>query len=502
MGEEGVAVWMPEADTDSPIGPAGRRPSAHGRHTEGTLARYAARPWDVVVIGGGNAALVAAITARHTVRRVLLIERSPEVMRGGNTRHTRNIRCVHPAADDYYTGAYLAEELWRDLCGVGEGPSNEHLARLTVQESESMPGWMCGHGIRWQKPLSGTLSLGRTNRFFLGGGKALVNAYNRTAARMGIEVVYDACVTRLEFDGPLCTGLIVRQGGAEHRITATSVICASGGFEANIDWLRDYWGDAAGNYRIRGTPYNDGLVLAELLRASAATAGQEKGFHAVAIDARAPRFDGGIATRLDCIPFGIVVNRRGRRFYDEGEDIWPKRYAMWGRHIAEQPDQLAYCLWDSKVAGRFLPPMYGVTPAPTIRELARNLALDEDAVGRTVAEYNGAIQHSGTFDPQRLDDCTAAGIDPPKSHWAQRLDSPPYFGIAMRPGITFTYLGVAVNSSAHVLRQDGSPFRNVFACGEIMSGNILSTGYLAGFGMTIGSVWGRIAGAQAASHAH
>ena len=196
-----------------------------------------------------------------------------------------------------------------------------------------------------------------------------------------------------------------------------------------------------------------------------------------------------------------MVNADGRRFYDEGEDLWPKRYAIWGRNVAGQPGQIAYSLWDAKVNERFLPPMFGPATAPDIPALVGLLGLDPAAVAATAAtvkEYNAAVR-PGAFDPSRLDDCATEGLDPPKSHWALPLDTPPYYGIALRPGITFTYLGVRADSSARVLDAGGRPIGRVFAAGEIMSGNILSSGYLAGFGVTIGHVWGRIAGEAAAS---
>ena len=468
--------------------------------------------WDVVVIGGGNAAVVAAMAANDLGARVLILERAPRHMRGGNSRHTRNIRCVHHGGG-FVTGSYPFEELWSDLCRVGEGPNDERLAEFTVRDSESVPAWMEAHGARWQEPLAGTLHLGRTNRFFLGGGKALLNSYYRgIAERPGITVAYDAKVEELGFSGggsssdgggdsDRCSTLAVSFGGALHSVRTRAVVCASGGFEANIDWLRRYWGDAADRYIIRGTPYNDGHVLSRLYEAGAARAGQERGFHAIAVDARAPRFDGGIATRLDCIPFGIVVNRAGRRFHDEGEDIWPKCYAHWGARIAAQPEQTAIALWDAQVADLFLPPMYGVVSADTIPELAAKVAVDPGALARTVDDYNHAVVDGGHFDHRVLDDCHTAGLTPAKSHWARRLEKPPFCAVVMRPGITFTYMGVAVGPDARVRRQDGAPFANVFAAGEIMSGNVLSTGYLAGFGMTIGTVWGRRAGTEAGRHA-
>jgi tricarballylate dehydrogenase len=460
-------------------------------------------PWDVVVIGGGNAGLVAAITARERVSRVLLLERAPAALRGGNTRHTRNVRCVHDAGDAYTPGVYSYSELWNDLCAVGDGPSSEELASLTVRESASVPSWMSSHGIRWQPPLTGTLHLGRTNRFFLGGGKALVNSYYRTALKAGLTVFYDCTVEDIEVSGDRCTGVVISRGPAgRSRIEARSVVCASGGFEANLDWLRRYWGDAADNFLIRGPATNDGRVLAALYELGAARAGLERGFHSVAIDARSPRFDGGIATRLDSIPFSVVVNSAGERFYDEGEELWPKRYAIWGRNIAGQPGQIAYSIWDSPVNRLFLPPMYGPVTAGDVAGVARALGLAPDPVTATVAGFNKAVAAAGfdpsRFDPSRLDGCRTEGLVPQKSNWARPVDTPPFYGIAMRPGITFTFMGVQVTRQAQVRTTDGGTFRNVFAAGEIMSGNVLSSGYLGGFGLTIGTVWGRIAGASAA----
>jgi len=457
--------------------------------------------WDVVVVGGGNAALAAALTARHLGSSVLMLERAPVEMRGGNTRHTRNVRVAHDAADEFLTGSYPAEELYGDLCGVGSGPGDEHLARLTVERSAAVPGFMAAHGVHFQPALTGTLQLGRTNRFFLGGGKALLNAYYRAAATLGVVVAYDACVEGLNSTGDGLSGVVATVAGRREEIAAHAVVCAAGGFEANLEWLARYFGAAADNYVIRGPRYNDGTVLQALYDAGAASAGEERGLHAVAVDARAPRFDGGIATRLDTIPFGLVVNRHAVRFYDEGEDLWPKRYAIWGSKIALEDDQIAYSVWDQKTDAEFFPPMYPATTAPTLPELGAALGLDPVVFSRTVEEFNAAVVPGGRFDPTRLDDCRTEGLTPPKSHWAQRIDTPPFSGIAMRPGITFTYRGVAVGEDGRVRREDGGVFANVFAAGEIMSGNILTSGYLAGFGLTIGSVWGRIAGRGAAEHA-
>jgi tricarballylate dehydrogenase len=200
------------------------------------------------------------------------------------------------------------------------------------------------------------------------------------------------------------------------------------------------------------------------------------------------------------VSLGIAVNRHAARFYDEGEDFWPKRYAIWGRLVAEQPDQIAYTIVDAKAVGGFMPPLFPPIQAGSIRELAVALGLDPDALERTVSAFNASVR-PGTFDHAALDDCSTAGLTPPKTHWARRIDTPPFLAYPLRPGITFTYLGVAVNERAQVVWQDGRPADNVFAAGEIMAGNILGRGYLAGIGMTIGTTFGRIAGAEAARRA-
>jgi tricarballylate dehydrogenase len=214
--------------------------------------------------------------------------------------------------------------------------------------------------------------------------------------------------------------------------------------------------------------------------------------HAVAIDARAPKFDGGIITRHDSVVFGIVVNKHSQRFYDEGEDIWPKRYAIWGRLVAAQPDQIAYIIFDSTVVTSFMPTLFPPIAGQTVAELAGKLTLDPAALEKTIAEFNAAVR-PGTFDHTILDDCRTEGITPQKTHWARKIETPPYLAYPVRPGITFTYLGTRVSKEARMLMADGKPSANMFAAGEIMAGNVLGKGYAAGMGMTIGSVFGRIA---------
>ena len=456
--------------------------------------------YDVVVVGGGNAAMCAAMAARRHVPRVLVLERAPENMRGGNTRHTRNIRCAHAAVDSFFSGPYPEEEFLDDLIGVTGGPANLTLAMLAIRESRNLPEWMAEHGVRWQQPLAGTLHLGRTNRWFLGGGKALLNTYYRTAGRMGISVRYDSSVEDLLIEDGRFSAAVLG-GESQEVIKASAVVIAAGGFESNLAWLKRHWGEAADNFIVRGTPYNDGTMLSNLLTKGAKSIGDPKGFHAIAVDARAPKYDGGIVTRLDAIPFGVVVNQHARRFYDEGEDIWPKRYAIWGGLIAEQPGQIAYCIVDSKTINRFLPPMYKPFQADSLEGLARALKLDPSAFVEALGTYNRATSWGADLRMDHLDGVCTRGIEPPKSNWAIPINCPPFYGFPLRPGITFTYMGVTVNEKSQVLDKNQLPFKNVYAAGEIMAGNILTKGYLGGFGLTICSVFGRLAGSEAGIHA-
>jgi tricarballylate dehydrogenase len=452
---------------------------------------------DVIVIGGGNAALCAALEARAHGVRVLLVERAPAFYRGGNSRHTRDFRLMHSKPNQYMTGVYSEDEFMEDLVRVTGNDFDHSLAQLVIRQSADLPDWLSKCGVKWQPPLRGTLHLSRTNMFLLGGGRAMMNAYYRSASRNGINIWYDSPVTDLLIEGNKFKAAIVLQEGRETIVNARAAVIACGGFEANLEWLRRYWGSAVDNFIVRGTPYNDGHVLSKLIEYGAVSVGTEKGFHAVAVDGRAPKFDGGIVTRLDSVPLGVVVNKHGLRFYDEGEDFWPKRYAIWGGLIAHQPGQIAYSIFDAKAMGKFMPSMFPPITSPTIRGLASQLDIDAENLERTVANYNESVR-LGTFDPNTLDDCHTEGLDPPKSHWAIRIDTPPFYAYPLRTGITFTYLGVGIDEAARIKMNDGSVSPNMFGAGEIVAGNILKQGYLAGFGLTMGAVIGRIAGKGAA----
>ena len=380
--------------------------------------------WDVIVVGGGNAALCAALMAREAGASVLLLEAAPKEWRGGNSQHTRNLRCMHDAPQDVLVDAYPEEEYWQDLLKVTGGITNEALARMVIRESSTCRDWMRKHGVRFQPPLSGTLHVARTNAFFMGGGKALVNAYYRSAENLGVDIRYDSPVDDLE----IRDGRFVAAKVGDIRYAGNAVVLACGGFESNREWVREAWGQnergewPADNFLVRGTRYNMGTVLKVMMREGADTMGDPTQAHCVAIDARSPLYDGGICTRLDCVSLGIVVNCDAHRFYDEGEDFWPKRYALWGRLVALQPKQIAYSIIDAKAVGRFMPPVFNGVKADTLPDLARELGLAEGEFMKTVTDFNNACR-VGSFDHTIQDDCHTAGVTPEKTHWARPIDA-------------------------------------------------------------------------------
>ena len=350
-----------------------------------------------------------------------MLECAPRHLRGGNSRHTRNLRCAHAAPTEILTEAYTEQELLEDLRRVNDGETDEALASLVAARSAECVPWMAAFGARFQAALRGTLHLARTNAFFLGGGTALMNSYYAAAERLGIEVRYDAEVigahaaTTARF-----ASATVRAGGAPHELQRTRS-------RARGRRLRGEPRLAARSVGRRGAQLPDPRhavqhghgAASAMLDAGAAPVGDPRECHAVAIDGRAPKFDGGIVTRLDCVPLGIVVNRNGERFYDEGEDFWPKRYAIWGKLVARQPGEIAYSIIDAKVRDRYMPSVYPPIEAASMRELAGKLGLPAERLEATVAAFNRAVQ-PGAFDHTTLDDCRTAGLAPDKSHWAQR----------------------------------------------------------------------------------
>lgn len=453
---------------------------------------------DVLVIGGGCAALCAAIAARRSGATVRMVEQASMALRGGNARHARNFRLMHDKPEWYVPDVYGEDAFFKDLIRVTGGATDEKLARLLIRGSATIAPWLADNGVRLQDPSSGAMPYSRRTAFFLGGGKAMVNALYATAIKLGVSIGYDSEVAALDFGSHgHCTADIRHDGQTRRAIANTLVVC-TGGHQANLDWLRQSFGPAADNFMVRGTPHDTGSVLRLLLDAGAKPVGDPRRAHMVAVDARGPKFDGGIVTRITAIPHGIVVDRSGKRFQDEGEDARKTHFARWGARIAQCPDQIAYLILDATGFAHALPTALAPIQAESIAALAVTLGLEPVALKAMVDEFNAA---AGASEGLPLNERRTRGLIPPKSRGAVGLRKPPYVAYPLRPGITFTHYGVTVDEEMRVVTTDGTPMRNVFAAGMIMAANVLGDGYLAGLGVSLSAVFGRLAGEQAARHA-
>jgi tricarballylate dehydrogenase len=341
---------------------------------------------------------------------------------------------------------------------------------------------MEAHGVVFQRAGDGLLPVSRRTSFLFGGGKAMLNRLYAVAERLGVEIEYASGVAALTL-----TDGCVR---AVDSLRPRAVVLCCGGAQADPESLRPLWGEAADGFVLRGTPYADGVLLRGLIAQGAATAGESGACHLVAVDARSPRADGGIVTRVLGIPAGIVVNRFGQRFHDEGGDTGPTRYAVWGQQVAHQPGQLAWLLTDAAAEASGIPPFLRPLGADSLPALAALTGIEAAALTATVDSFNAAVRGGRTL-----------GLAPDKSRHARTLAVPPFSAIPIRPGITFTCLGVKVDADARVMLGDGTSLANLFAAGMIMAPNVLGTGYLAGAGLTIGVVFGRLAGEAAARYA-
>ncbi|MBK1836829.1 FAD-dependent tricarballylate dehydrogenase TcuA [Azospirillum sp. YIM B02556] len=451
---------------------------------------------DVLVVGGGNAALCAAIAARRAGAAVLLLEAAPRALRGGNARHSRNMRVMHDAPTPWVRSSYPADDYrgeLRRVAGYAAG-TDDGLARLFVADSAGIVDWLAGNGVRFQSATDEILPYSRKTVFFLGGGKALVNALYATAEGLGVAIRYGSEVQALHLRDGAPAVTVGRPGGSARgtgTVRARALVVASGGFQADLGWLRRQWGGAADQFTVRGTPQATGIPLKALLAAGAEPVGAADRCHRVAVDGRAPRFDGGIVTRLDGIAHGIVVDRDGRRFADEGASVGSGRYTAWGDLVARCPEAIAFSVFDAAIGERFRPSIFPAVRADGIGELARALGIDPPALEATVAGFNAAIADGGA----------TAGLHPPKTRLAAPITVPPFGAYPVRVGVTSTCLGVRVDGRARVLRRDGTALDGVHAAGVVMAPNILGTGYLAGSAMAVGAVFGRIAGREAAAHA-
>ena len=487
--------------------------------------------FDVVVLGGGNAALCAALAAREGGASVLVLEKAPKHERGGNSAFTAGgFRFAHNGLADLQRDVlvdvtegearatevppYTEEQFYDDLMRLTENLSNPDLADLLVRRSRSTIVWMRTQGVRWVLMFNRqSYKVADRHHFWgglhveaVGGGPGLVQALYARAEKVGIGVRYETGGRRLLVDrrGKV-TGVVARGLEGFEEIPARAVILACGGFEANPEWRTRYLGQDWELARVRGTRHNTGDGIRMALEIGAQPYGHWSGCHAVAWDLNAPEFGDrkvGDLFQKHSYPLGLIVNVKGERFVDEGADFRNYTYVKYGREILKQPQRAAFQIFDQKVV-HLLRDEYRIrevtkAQAETIEELARKLGIDPDGLVRTVREFNAAVL-PGEFNPSILDGTCTKGITPPKSNWALPLDSPPFVGFAVTCGITFSFGGLRITTEAQVLDTEDRPIPGLYAAGELVGG-LFYHNYPGGSGLTAGAVFGKIAGEQAAAY--
>ena len=486
--------------------------------------------YDIVVIGAGNAALCAALAAQENGARVLVLERAPEDQNGGNSRFTAGaIRFAYEGVDDLREvmpdlsdeevaqtdfGTYSEDQFFDDMFRVTQYRCDPDLVELLVRRSRATMVWMREKGVRFV-PIYGRQAFKVDGRFKFwggltveawGGGPGLVDSLTSAARERQVQIEYDARATELVFDGEAVTGVRVRRrGGKPKEVAAKGVIIAAGGFEANPEWRTRYLGPGWEMAKVRGSRFNTGDGIKMALDIGAAPYGNWSGCHAVGWERNAPEF-GDLAVgdqfQKHSYPFGILVNALGKRFVDEGADFRNYTYAKYGREILNQPGQFAWQIFDQQVT-HLLRDEYRIkqvtkVQAETLEGLAERLeGVDPQGFLAEVAAYNAAVREAVPFDPNIKDGRCAEGLAVPKSNWANTLSEPPFEAYAVTCGITFTFGGLRVDTSARVLDTDLRPIPGLFAAGELVGG-IFYHNYPGGTGLMSGSVFGRIAGTEAA----
>ncbi|MEM9012089.1 MAG: FAD-dependent tricarballylate dehydrogenase TcuA [Pseudomonadota bacterium] len=490
--------------------------------------------WDVIVVGGGNAAFSAALAAREREARVLVLERAPEAENGGNSRFTAGaIRFAYEGVEDIRAlcpdlskdqiaitdfGTYDENQFYDDMFRVTRYRTDPALCERLVGQSAATMRWLAGKGIRFL-PIYGRQAFKVDGRFTFwggltleawGGGPGLVDAETQIARDQGIEIRYGARVVNLLYDGVAVTGVRLRHEGALHDVTARSVVLASGGFEANAAWRTRYLGPGWELAKTRGSRFNTGDGIQMALDVGASPFGNWSGCHAVGWDYNAPEFgdlDVGDGFQKHSYPWGIMVNAHGRRFVDEGADFRNYTYAKYGRVILEQPDGMAWQIFDQKVIP-LLRDEYRIkrvtkVSAPTLEALADKLdGVDKAGFLAEIARYNDAVRTDIAFDPNVKDGRCTEGLDVAKSNWANRIDEGPFEAYQVGCGITFTFGGLRIApESAAVLDTDLAPIPGLFAAGELVGG-VFYFNYPGGTGLLNGAVFGRLAGGSAADAAN
>lgn len=479
----------------------------------------------VIVVGAGNAALCAAISAAESGARVTVLERAPRIARGGNSAFTGGcFRTVYEGADDIARlvpdltpeerdssdfGTYDAETFYLDLCRLSGYRADPALIELLVAESLPTLLWMQGQGVRFL-PAYGRQSfkVDGCNVFWggltietAGGGMGLVDALFRRAEELGITIRYDSKVERLLGDRHLVRGVVVN--GEELR--GDAVILAAGGYHANTEARVKYLGQGWDLAKVRGSRYNTGNVIQAALDIGARAHGNWSGCHSVFFDAGAADF-GDLAflnQQKNYFTLGVVVNLKGERFFDEGSDFRNYTYSKMGAAILKQPGGTGWQIFDSRgiaiLPDEYRTPRAARFEAPTLEALADKLeGIDREAFLRTVRDYNAAIDDTAPFNPAVKDGRRTTGLAIDKSNWARAIAEPPFVAYQVTCGITLTYGGLAIDEQARVLSEEGAPIAGLYAAGELVGG-LYYDRYPGGAGLTSGSVFGRIAGQQAAA---
>ncbi|OGA66547.1 MAG: tricarballylate dehydrogenase [Betaproteobacteria bacterium RIFCSPLOWO2_12_FULL_68_20] len=485
--------------------------------------------WDVIVVGGGNAALCAALAARERRERVLVLERAPEDESGGNSRFTaggmriayrgvEDLRRLMPDLSDAEVaqtdfGAYTEEQFLDDMARITQYRCDPDLTEVLVKRSFDTVLWMRSKGVRFA-PIWGrqAFKVGGKFKFWggmtvetVGGGPGLVDSLTAAAKKNGVEIWYSARAGSLLADDDGVRGVRVRHLGKTLDLQSQSVVLACGGFQANPEWRTRNLGPGWELAKVRGTRFNTGDGIRMALDIGAAAAGNWSGCHAVGWERNAPEF-GDLAVgdqfQKHSYPFGIMINAEGRRFVDEGADFRNYTYAKYGRVILAQPGQFAWQLFDAKVK-HLLRDEYKIRQvtkrvADSLEELVRKLDdVDHEAALAEIQAFNRAVRADIPFDPNVKDGRRTEGLAIPKSNWANAIDMPPLEAYAVTCGITFTFGGLRINTEAQVMSSDGEPIPGLYAAGELVGG-IFWFNYPGGTGLTNGSVFGRIAGASAA----
>ena len=503
---------------------------------------------DILVIGSGNAGFSAALSAAQASPRanVIVIDKCPSEWAGGNSYFTAGaFRTAHGGLSDLLPivnnttseqaaridmPVYSQQDFTNDLLRMTSGRTDPALSKILVQDSRSAIGWLAQNGIRFQLSFNRqAYEVDGRIKFWGGlalktqdGGKGLVEDHLAAAKKHGIRVYFDTPATKLLTDS--VTGAVIgvealtrSSSGSlqKHSIRAGAVILAAGGFEANAQLRAQFLGPGWDAARVRGTPYNTGDLLQTAQRDVGAKAvGNWSGCHCVAWDADSPAHAGDREVSNEFTksgyPLGIMVNRDGERFVDEGSDMRNYTYAMIGRRILAQPGQVAFQIWDARTtpwlrSEEYRPEVTKHLTGSTIEELAESCAgaglVNKQRFIETLSEYNASTREgSAKWDPAVKDGLGTVGLSIPKSNWALPVDKAPFLAVRVTSGITFTFGGLAVNpETAAVLSETtGREVPGLYCVGEMLGG-IFHDNYPGGSGLTSGAVFGRRAGKAAAA---